>query len=68
LKIISLIRVAQVPEYLLLDIAKLNKIDEQDFKKAIRTLKKYSLIQEQNKNDQRYYLVHDLIKSIVALH
>lgn len=62
---ISLIKVSIVPEHLVGEIAKISGNSEEDYKAAIRTLKKYSLIQEESKADKKYYQVHDLIKAIV---
>jgi GTPase SAR1 family protein len=66
IKIISIIKVALIPEYLLKDCIKTSETyKEEEFKAAIRALKKYSLIEEQIKEGKKYYQVHDVVKKIV---
>jgi hypothetical protein len=66
IKIFSLINVAVIPEYLLKDFIKANEVyDEEEFKTAVRVLRKYSLIEDRTKNGKKYYQVHDAVRKIV---
>jgi Tfp pilus assembly protein PilF len=69
IELISLIKVALIPEYLLKDCIKTSKsITEEDYNAALRTLKKHSLIDEQEKEGKKYYRTHDLVKTIIKHH
>jgi hypothetical protein len=69
IEVISLIKVALIPEYLLKDFIKANKIyDDEEYKTAVRALKKHSLVEEQEKGGKKYYRTHDLVKKIIRKH
>lgn len=65
LGVLALMDIKMAKEELLRDITLKLNIQEDDFKKSIRILKKYSLIEDHLLGDSYSYMAHDTVKSIV---
>lgn len=65
LELISLLKIASIPEYLVKEAFKTSDNSEDEYRSAMLLLKKYSFLDIEEKNGHKYYKLHDLIKNIV---
>ncbi len=54
---------ASIPETVLLNILIACGYSEEEFRIAVRSLRKYSLIEVQPRENEQYYIVHDIVKA-----